>query len=406
MVHVIQYELPKQWILYRPEAIRTELLNAKAFVLALQNIPFQRRWVKALQDIQLKLEIGGSSQIEGADFAANELETAIKAETAEELLTRSQKQAYSLTRAYRWIAELPNDLPITVDLVKNLHRMIISDCDEDHCPPGQLRSADHQVVFGVPKHRGALAGDECLAALERLTKGVQTTLRDHDPLIQALALHYHFAAMHPFIDGNGRTARALEALALQRAGLKGTLLIAMSNYYYDEKRAYLASLAQVRAEDHDLTAFLQFGLKGIAIQTGRLLSLVKKAVSKEIFRNLMHELFVRLESTRKRVIVKRQLMLLEKLLDADSELEFHQDFVGAVKQHYASRRNPLFAIVRDVNRLSQLGAVIVRKTEAVPHKFSIRVNLDWPATITETEFFARLASLPKSKTHGFLTTEA
>lgn len=116
MTHVIQYELPRHWILYRSEAIRTELLNAKAFVLALQNIPFQRRWVKALQDIQLKLEVGGSSQIEGADFAANELETAIKAETSEELLTRSQKQAYSLSRVYKWIAELPNDFPITVDL--------------------------------------------------------------------------------------------------------------------------------------------------------------------------------------------------------------------------------------------------------------------------------------------------
>jgi Fic family protein len=38
-------------------------------------------------------------------------------------------------------------------------------------------------------------------------------------VIQALALRYHFAAMHSFMDGNGRTARALEALMLQRVGL-------------------------------------------------------------------------------------------------------------------------------------------------------------------------------------------
>ena len=38
--------------------------------------------------------------------------------------------------------------------------------------------------------------------------------------------------MHPFVDGNGRTARALEALMLQRAGLRDSSFIAMSNYYY------------------------------------------------------------------------------------------------------------------------------------------------------------------------------
>ena len=66
-------------------------------------------------------------------------------------------------------------------------------------------------------------------------------------LRRALALHYHFAAMHPFLDGNGRSARALEALMLQRTGLRDTLFIAISNYYYEEKAEYLSALAEVRA---------------------------------------------------------------------------------------------------------------------------------------------------------------
>ncbi len=148
--------------------------------------------------------------------------------------------------------------------------------------------------------------------------------KEHDPLIQALAVHYHFAAMHPFLDGNGRTARALEALMLQRAGLRDCLFIAMSNFYHEEKRSYLEALAAVRASGHDLTPFLKFGLKGIAFQAGRLTGLIKNAVSKEIFRNLMHELFIRLENTRKRVIVKRQLVLLGKLLDVEGRIEFFE----------------------------------------------------------------------------------
>jgi len=50
--------------------------------------------------------------------------------------------------------------------------------------------------------------------MEALCNAAQTIYRGHDPLIQALAMHYHFASMHPFLDGNGRSARALETLML------------------------------------------------------------------------------------------------------------------------------------------------------------------------------------------------
>lgn len=405
MPPAIQYLAPTSWIRYDRIAITDELLHAKASIMALKAIPFQRRWVKDLQEIQLKMEVAGTSQIEGADFAANELDVAVKAETAEDLITRSQRQANAAVRTYRWIAALADDLPVTPELILSVHRMIVTDCDDDHCPPGVTRKADQNVIFGVPRHRGVDGGAACSEALTRLTTEFGTTYRGHDPLVQALALHYHLAAMHPFSDGNGRTARALEALALQRAGLKDSLFIAMSNYYYEEKRTYLSSLAEVRASGHDLTSFLRFGLKGIALQTERLTSSLRNAVLKELFRSLVRDLFVRLESTRKRVIVKRQLMLLNRLLDRNGPVEFGE-LVRDLTQEYASRKNSHAAIVRDINRLGSLGAVTVKRVEDEAKKavFWIGVDLNWPSRITETEFFAQIASLPKSKTYAFLAT--
>jgi hypothetical protein len=178
----------------------------------------------------------------------------------------------------------------------------------------------------------------------------------------------------------------------------------MSNYYYDEKRSYLEALNQVGANQHDLTAFLKFGLRGIAVQANRLAQLIKKEVSKQIFRNLMHDLFVRLESTRKRVIVKRQLVLLEHLLDADDKVEWSKLRESFIK-HYASRKAPANAMVRDVNKLSSLGAISVTEEQASPSmrpQIYITVNLDWPTTITETEFFNRIEQMPISKTTSFL----
>ena len=366
----IQYQPPDHWIKYDKESVFLELADAKGAVLALKAIPFQKRWVEALQKFQLKMEVAGTSQIEGADFAGNELESAIRAETAEELQTRSQKQALAAVRAYKWIADVEDDRPINEELMCAIHRVIVTDCDEDRSAPGRIRSFGQNVTFGIIKHRGSHGGQDCEVAFHRLADEVQNIYFRHDPLIQALALHYHFAAMHPFQDGNGRTARVLEALMLQRAGLKNSLFIAMSNYYYEEKRAYLQALADVRAADHNLTPFLKFALKGIALQSNRLLQMIRTEVSKQLFRNLMHELFARLQSTRKRVIVKRQLILLEHLLDAEEKTDFAR-LVESVNDHYASRKIPLHAIARDVNKLQSLGAIKIEREDAIPKRPNI-----------------------------------
>ena len=211
-------------------------------------------------------------------------------------------------------------------------------------------------------------------------------------------MHYHIAAMHPFLDGNGRTARALEALMLQRCGLKEILFVPMSNYYYDEKESYLSSLAMVRASRHDLTQLLNFALKGVGLQANRLTEKLKRAVSREIFRNFIGELSMRLETTRKRVIVKRQLQVLEVLVGKDAPIGLSQ-LIGDVEEHYKSRKHPYCAMVRDLNRLIALGAVTAGKVDTpFGSQFQISVNLDWPSTITETDFFEMLRTLPKATT--------
>src|SRR5581483_8991173 len=100
------------------------LTEAKAAVLSLINIPYQRSWVEPLQAMQLKREIAGTSKIEGADFTDRELEAALKQST-DQLVTRSQKQAHAAMKAYKWIAALPKDRPIDCGLIKEVHAIII-----------------------------------------------------------------------------------------------------------------------------------------------------------------------------------------------------------------------------------------------------------------------------------------
>lgn len=394
----VRYEIPRNWITYDRMAILEELLAAKAGILALTQIPYQRSWADELQKVQLKREVAGTSRIEGAEFTERELEAAMR-ETPEQLESRSQRQAAAAVATYRWIATLESDRPVDLDLICDVHRRLVSGCDDDHCGPGQIRGRDQNVTFGAPRHRGAEGGEECRRALDGLIAAVRGAFRGHDPLIQALALHYHVAAMHPFLDGNGRTARALEALMLQRTGLRDTLFIAMSNYYYEQKVGYLNALAATRAADHDLTPFLTFALKGIESQCRSLFAEIRQQVAKALFRNTVTDLFGRLKSPRKRVMSSRHVQLLVLMLDQE---EMTLTALAERTRHIYMVKNPHKALVRDLNYLIGLEALSATR---LPDKagYSLRIRLDWPTRITETEFFKRVKAMPKGKVYGFLS---
>lgn len=392
---VIQYREPDDWIAYDASAIVEELAAAKGAVLALTLIPYQRSWADTLQEMELKREVAGTSRIEGAEFTERELDEALSGKAAEVDMTRSQRQARAAINTYRWVERLPKDRPIDESLIKEIHRRIVTGCDDDHCEPGALRRRDQNVIFGRPRHRGVTGGAECARTVARLIRAANQEYRGHDRLIQALALHYHFAALHPFQDGNGRTARALEALMLQRAHLRDSLFIAMSNYYYDEKDKYLESLSRVREADFDLTPFLKFALRGVDIQCRRLLREIRGHLQRSLFRDVMARMYGRLQSTRKRALASRQCEILGTLLDRDTPIEY-RDLYALLEKHYVSLTGPMRAFVRDLNGLTGLGAIEV--AEEARERYMIVVRLEWATEITETEFYKEINKLPAAKT--------
>lgn len=392
---MIRYILPPKWIFYNWDKVSESLLHAKVAIQSLQNIPYQRDWVESLQELELKREVAGTSRIEGADFTENELDEAISGDPGS-LRTISQKQVRSAVEAYRWIARSDDDQVIDADLILEIHRHIVTGCDDDHCPPGKLRAADENVTFGTPRHRGVAGGDKCEHAFNLFLEQIGTEFKDHDAIIQALAAHYHLAVLHPFLDGNGRTARALEALMLQRAGLKDTCFIAMSNYYYDKKTQYLATLSQVRADGYDLTPFLIFALEGVTLQTRRLMDQIRKQTQKLLFRDTMSYFSDRLLSPRKRAITARQSKILEIMLK--NEKMDWVDLRKLVWHNYEGLKQPRKAFIRDMSGLLGLEALGWEEIEVAGVKRAIfHIDLDWPTKITETKFYKALTEYPKAK---------
>ena len=156
---------------------------------------------------------------------------------------------------------------ITKDLIGEFNRRLLDGTEhESDAVPGRVR--DHEVV--VANYRGAPAED-CDYLLECLAEWLESDVfKSDDPEIGfALAVacavyaHLYIAWLHPFGDGNGRTARLLEFLILARSGM-APLPAAhlLSNHYNLTRDQYYRELARA-SRSSQIVGFLTYATQGL-----------------------------------------------------------------------------------------------------------------------------------------------
>jgi len=89
------------------------------------------------------------------------------------------------------------------------------------------------------------------------------------PILHAGVAHYECVRIHPFVDGNGRTARALATLILYRRGFDTRRFFALEEYYNVDRASYYDALATAD-QSGDLTEWLEYFVQGIAVEMVRL----------------------------------------------------------------------------------------------------------------------------------------
>lgn len=87
---------------------------------------------------------------------------------------------------------------------------------------------------------------------------------DIDPLIRMAVLHYQFEAIHPFVDGNGRTGRILNVIYLMSAGLLDAPTLYLSRHILKTRSEYYAALADV-TKNADWQQWLLYILTAVEI---------------------------------------------------------------------------------------------------------------------------------------------
>ena len=385
---IYRYAPPNHWIHYDKTAIFDQLIAAKTAAGVLSRLPHLPQWIEAVHQEQLRLEAAGTSRIEGAEFTPQEENEALApAAVYRTDLTHSQRQLRSAEATYQWLASQQAERPINREFVLDVHRRIVTGCDDDHCEPGALRGFDQNVNFGTPRCRGAEGGEICSVAFDSLLGAVAGEFRGHDRIIQAMAVHYHIGAMHPFGDGNGRTARAVEAFMLKQAGINSQIMVSLSNYYYSHQEEYLGSLFESRLKGHDLTPFLEFALSAVTQRCNAVAGEILGHHKKILFREFARSLFGQLRSPRRRVLAERQLQILDTLVDS-GPIKIG-DLIDRTKANYQALKHSFRAHVRDMVGLLELEAIEFDDG-------TVQANLEWPQQFSQSDLLERYENMPSA----------
>lgn len=78
------------------------------------------------------------------------------------------------------------------------------------------------------------------------------------PLLKACIAHFYFVYVHPFMDGNGRTARALSYMMLLRTGYDFFRYFSISGLVARERNGYYKAMRNVEQDGNDMTYFIDF----------------------------------------------------------------------------------------------------------------------------------------------------
>ena len=203
-----------------------------------------------------------SSQMEGASTTRK-----VAKEMLRKKLKPRDKSQLMIANNYatiRYLSEHRQD-EFSVERLLEIHRYISSGTLDDKDDEGNIRRTDDIVVMdGItgdiahtpPPH------EEVKQLLEDLCSFANNDSPDNfiHPIIKGIILHFMLAYIHPFADGNGRTARSLVYWYMMKKGYWLTEYLSISRIIYTSKAKYEHAFLYTERDGNDLSYFIQFNL--------------------------------------------------------------------------------------------------------------------------------------------------
>jgi Fic family protein len=201
------------------------------------------------------LEARASSEIENIVTTTDQLFRHLR---SEERADPATKEALRYSRALFEGVKALKKYPLTTRTAEQICTRIKGVEISVRRTPGTrlINDKTGETIYTPPEGEPLLR--DMLANWERFLHN-ETSL---DPLTRMAIGHYQFEAIHPFIDGNGRTGRILNSLFLIHENLLTLPILYLSRYIIQNKADYYRLLLQV-TRDQDWEAWLLYLIKGV-----------------------------------------------------------------------------------------------------------------------------------------------
>ena len=155
-------------------------------------------------------------------------------------------------------------ISLTVESIARMNRTVLRDLDvEDHVAPGRVRTTSVSVgAYRCPHWRDAEYLLDRFCAF--LNEFVPPAGNKHAlSILKAVFAHIYLVWIHPFDDGNGRTARLVELAILLEAGLPQPACHLLSNHYNLTRSEYYRQLARSSRKENGIFDFAAYALAGL-----------------------------------------------------------------------------------------------------------------------------------------------
>jgi Fic family protein len=229
-------------------------------------INLSKRWTGSLRRLALARAIQGSNSIEGHNVSTTDAVAAVMNDEPTEANSEDWNAVTGYRQAMGLVLQIADDQTVlcSAELLRSLHFMIIG--QDQRKNPARWRSGliyvrddkKNLVVYEGPE------ADLVPSLMDEFVHSLNSL--DNAPvLVRAAMAHLNLVLIHPFSDGNGRTARCLQSLILARNGVLGAEFCSIEDYLGKNTPDYYDALAAVSKGKwnplNDSKPFVRFCLK-------------------------------------------------------------------------------------------------------------------------------------------------
>src|SRR5690606_7305366 len=292
-----------------------------------------------------------SSQIEGANTTRKKAKEMLRKEVKPK--TKSEQMIVNNYLTIKHITQNRHE-ELTPEKLLFAHKLISCDTLDNKIEEGEFRNSNDiyvinytnsEVVHTPPNHKevNELINDLCKFFNTEDDKFVH-------PVLKAIIIHFMIGWIHPFTDGNGRTARALFYWYLLKKGYWLTEYLSISRIIQDTKNQYERAFLYTENDDNDLSYFITYNLKVME----KAFEALKHYIQQKQKENLQIANFVRIPN-----VNERQGQLLKLLFD-EPEIIFN---VKEVENRFAVSNYTARTDLKGLVDLGFLEAIQVNKVK-------------------------------------------